>query len=180
MGMDAKQTGRCRRMILAGVAMAMLVSPMCVGMSKADVDDGFGALAVLMGVGLEQVEAKVRIQDKAFIDQCTDAAIERWRARDIRVSSLWDAKKLEDECVAEAVAREVGAMKADADAKEAKDKAQMKEEEAISDRLAASHRTTESVVVAPHDPLYAEQVRISDRLRHAREQDAAVRKAAGY
>jgi hypothetical protein len=168
MGMDAKQTGRCRRMILAGVAMAMLVSPMCVGMSKADVDDGFGALAVLMGVGLEQVEAKVRIQDKAFIDQCTDAAIERWRARDIRVSSLWDAKKLEDECVA------------DADAKEAKDKAQMKEEEAISDRLAASHRTTESVVVAPHDPLYAEQVRISDRLRHAREQDAAVRKAAGY
>ena len=44
----------------------------------------------------------------------------------------------------------------------------------------ASAETSGALTGPPHDPPYAEQVRISERLRHARERDAAVRKAAGY
>jgi hypothetical protein len=150
MAMDAKQTGRCRRILLAGVAVAVLGSPMSVGVVRAgDTDDGFAALAVLMGVGVEAVAAKVRTQDKAFIDQCTDAAIEKWRARDISVGSLHEGQKLEDECVLEAVAMEVARMRAEADAESAATAARIAEAEAISDRVAASHRQ----VVAASGPV---------------------------
>jgi hypothetical protein len=129
----------CRGWLLAGVAMAALASPMSMRHVRADEGDGFAALAVLMGVGVEAVEAKVRLQDKAFIDQCTNAKIDRWRAKDISVRSLYDAKTLEDECVGEAVAMEVARIRAAADAEAAAAATRVAASEAISDRLAASH-----------------------------------------
>jgi hypothetical protein len=126
-----------KRVLLAGVACLPMLSPSVV---KAGDGDGIAGLAVLMGVAAEVAVERVKIEDKAFIETCTDAKIDRWRAKEVRVSSLYDAKQLEDECVAEAVAMEVATMKAEAAGREAKDKAAWAEQEAISDRLAASHQ----------------------------------------
>jgi hypothetical protein len=101
------------RYLLAGVACLPMLSPSVV---RAGEDDGVAALAVLMGVAAEAVAAKVRIEDKAFIDQCTDAAIEKWRKRNVSVNMLFEGQRLEDQCVAEAVAMEIGRVKAKADA----------------------------------------------------------------
>jgi hypothetical protein len=152
------EMARYRRMMLASVAMAALASPMSVGGVRADDSDGFAALAVLMGVATEAVAATIRTQDKAFIDTCTDAKIDRWRAKDVRVSSLWDAKRLEDECVLEAVQNEIGRIKAEEESKAAANAAKWKEEEAISDRLLAARRAKEAAsagmqVVAASGPV---------------------------
>jgi hypothetical protein len=73
---------KCKGWLLASVALAALASPMSIGVARAgDADQGFAELAVLMGVGVEVAVEHVRIQDKAFIDQCTDAASEKWRKR---------------------------------------------------------------------------------------------------
>lgn len=151
--------GKCRGWLLAGVAMAALASPMSIGAVRAgDPDDGFAALAALMGVAAAAAVEKVRIDDKAFIDQCTEDAIAKWRGRDVSVNTLFEGQRLEDECVGEAVAMEVGRLreeeaareareKAAADEAAAKDKAAWAEAEAISDRLKAA-RDAKQVVAA--------------------------------
>jgi hypothetical protein len=52
--------------------------------------------------------------------------------------------------------------------------------EADGQVASSASETSGELGATPHDPPYAEQVRISDRLKKAREQDRAVRKAAGY
>jgi hypothetical protein len=139
---------RCKGLLIGAACWAVLA--LCPVGARADDtgnSDGFAALAVLMGVGVEVAVEHVKIQDKAFIDQCTDAKIDRWRAKDVRVSSLWDAKKLEDECVLDAVAMEAGRIKAEADAEAKAAVARVAEAEAISDRLKAA-RDAKQVVAA--------------------------------
>jgi hypothetical protein len=123
-----------RKILLVSVACFSFVTP-----SHADKADGIVALSLLIGMSSEDVVSQIGVEYRDFIDSCTDQKIDRWRKRGVTIS-LKDAKQLEDECVVDAVNMEYEEVKAKQLAAELADKKAWADEEAMSARLAASHK----------------------------------------